>query len=981
MPSSLGAGAFIGRRRELDELQAALEDALAGRGRLVLLAGEPGIGKTRTAQELAARAAVRGALVLWGRCYEEAGAPPYWPWVQVVRAYLGERDVEALRAALGSGAPHVAEIVPELRQRLPDIEPALNPADPDQARFRLFDAVAAFLKSASHTQPLVVVLDNLHWADKPSLLLLEFLARETGGSRLAVVGTYRDMEVERRHPLADTLGELTREGLLHRVPLRGLALEDVHRFVEAAAGPSPPLWLVSALHAQTEGNPLFLTEIVRLLLQEGELAPERLAQTRAVSVSVPQGVREVIGRRLNCLAEHCVQVLVTASVIGREFRLNELAHLVGATSEERLLEVLEEAIAARILEETPHVPGRYQFTHVLIRETLHDELSGARRARLHLRIGEALEGLHDQDRVRHLARLAHHFFEAAHIGGADKALTYALQAAERAKAVLAYEEEARYCEMALQVLESGEPVDDVRRCRVLLSLGEAHRKAGESTAAMGAFQRAADSARTLGLREELALAAIGFEDTTWRPGLYGGPAVRLLEEAVEALDQEDSHTRARALAGLARALQFSGLQERASSVGQQALEVARRLNDPAALAAILSIVAFSRRRPEELEARLSGAAEAMRIARERGDTDRAMEINSWYLFDLMEVGDIAAARAELAAYEQTAHQLRQPFYRYVAASCRAALAIADGRFDEAEELVHGALAIGQRIRGLDASGVFGMHLFTLRREQGRLKEVAPTLSAIVQRQGDAGVWRPGLALIYAEREFEHLAAKDFADLPLDAVWVVCLAYLAEVCAFLGDARRAQTLYSLLLPYDGHNVVIGGGVAYLGAAARFLGVLGATLSRWDVAQAHFESALDLDTRSGAWTWLAHTQHEYARMLLARPRPGGEARAGALLEEALATARRLGMRSLEERVLALRREAPRSPGRGQTFPDGLTGREVEVLRLIAAGRSNRDIAEELVISPNTVANHVKSVLSKTGAANRAEAAAYAIRRGLV
>ena len=316
-------------------------------------------------------------------------------------------------------------------------------------------------------------------------------------------------------------------------------------------------------------------------------------------------------------------------------------------------------------------------------------------------------------------------------------------------------------------------------------------------------------------------------------------------------------------------------------------------------------------------------------------------------------------------------------------------AIFAGRFEEGERLAQQALTIGRRLRGHDALGIFGVQMFTLRREQGRLQELAPVVRHFVQMSSEAATWRPGLALMYSElgleqetrTEFEHLAAHDFADIPRDARWVACLVYLSEVCTFLGDARRAAVLYQCLLPHDGYTLVVGPTAACYGAAAYYLGRLAATMCRWEEAQRHFAAALAMNARMGAKPALAHTQYAYAKMLLAREQPDDRAPAMSLLDEALAISLELGMHTLEERVVALRagvRSRPRSP---QSYPDGLTQREVEVLRLIAVGRSNRDIANVLFVSPNTVASHVRSILTKTSTANRTEAAAYARRHDLL
>ena len=287
---SLAGGVFVGRQKEMGELKAALEDGLSGRGRMVTLVGEPGIGKTRTAEELVTYAGLRGCQVLWGRCYEEQGVPPYWPWVQAIRSYVREQEPEQLRSEMGSGAADIAEIVSEVRERLPDLKPSPQLDSPESARFRLFDSIVTFLKGASQGKPLVLVLEDLHWADMPSLLLLEFFTRELTGARLLLVGTYRDVELNRQHPLSETLAQLTRERVFDRILLRGLSEGDVGRFLEVTSGISPPRGLVRAVYTQTEGNPLFVTEVVRLLVQEGELSPEKAGERESWEVRIPEGV-------------------------------------------------------------------------------------------------------------------------------------------------------------------------------------------------------------------------------------------------------------------------------------------------------------------------------------------------------------------------------------------------------------------------------------------------------------------------------------------------------------------------------------------------------------------------------------------------------------------------------------------------------------------------------------------------------------------
>ncbi|MDA1257565.1 MAG: AAA family ATPase [Chloroflexi bacterium] len=429
---SLAGGVFVGRQQEMDQLKAALEEVLGGRGRLIALSGEPGIGKTRTAEELATYAGLRGARVMWGRCYETGGQPPYWPWVQAIRSYVREIDPDELRRQMGSSASVVAEIVTDVKERLPDVPPPPQLDDPDSARFRLFDSMTSFLKTASQTRPLVLILDDLHWSDGPSLTFLEFMAREIGQSRILVVGTYRDMELNRRHPLTVTLGDLSRERLFERVVLRGIGEADIARFIEIAAGFRAPSELSATVFRHTEGNPLFVTEVVRELVQSGELAENRASGDSTWSVRIPEGVREVIGRRLDRLSERANTVLTIAAVVGRDFRLDALKRLAEDATEGQLLDVLDEALAARIVEELSDEVGHYQFTHALMQETLTGELSLARRVRLHARIAETLERFYGTEANEHAAELAHHFGESESILGTERMVGYAIVSGEHA---------------------------------------------------------------------------------------------------------------------------------------------------------------------------------------------------------------------------------------------------------------------------------------------------------------------------------------------------------------------------------------------------------------------------------------------------------------------------------------------------------------------------------------------------------------------
>ncbi|HEV2130646.1 MAG TPA: AAA family ATPase, partial [Longimicrobiaceae bacterium] len=488
--SRSGRVPFVGRLQGLAALLAGFDAARQGDGSVILLAGEPGIGKTRLAEELAVRAGAAGARVLWGRCWEGEGAPAFWPWTQIIRAFVQECGAEAFAAAAASGTATIAQLAVELRDRLPDL-PAPPSLEPAQARFHLFDSVTRFLRGAAGHQPLVLVLDDLHWADAPSLLLLQFLARELRGARLLVLGSYREAEVNREHPLTQALAELAREPCFERVPLRGFNEEDVTRCMTLLSGREPPPSLAAVVFQETEGNPFFITQIVRLLAAEGLL--ERPEEGAAWHLTIPQSVREVIGRRLDQLSAACNRLLTTAAVIGREFSLGALERaspLGGA----RLLELLAEAEAARVVTDVPGALGRFRFAHALMRETLYEDLTPSLRVQLHRRVGEGLEALYEANPEPYLAELAHHFYRAAPGGDRAKAINYAVLAAERATRLLAYEEAVRHYEMALQLLELGVG-DEEGRCDLLLARGEAQNRAGAREQAQEAFRQAASIAR------------------------------------------------------------------------------------------------------------------------------------------------------------------------------------------------------------------------------------------------------------------------------------------------------------------------------------------------------------------------------------------------------------------------------------------------------------------------------------------------------
>jgi len=972
------ADKFVGRQRELELLRGAFEEACAGRGCMVMLAGEPGIGKTRTAQEFASRAAGREAAVLWGRCHEESGAPPYWPWVQVIRALLRDADRDVL-AGLGAAASDIANIVPEIRDLLPGLERSAPLGDPSEARFRMFESIRRLFAGLCRSRTLLIVLDNLHWADAPSLRLLEFLAPELAESRILLVGTYRATELSRHHPLSNALGGLARVPHFTRVILAGLSEEEVQAFV-AAAGTTAPAGLAKALHVQTEGNPLFLREIVRFLEQRDALGDAPFPST----MRIPEGITEVIGRRLNLLSAGCNEVLALASVIGRDFAWEVLLRAAAPLTEDMLLEALDEAVATPIVEET--AAGRYQFTHNLIRMTLYDELRIARRRQFHRAVGAAIEVVYRADPDQSLPELARHFQASGHDADVDKAIDYAVRAGRRADALLAFEDAVQFFRTALDTIEQRTEPDQAMRCRLLFLLGEAQRKSGNIASALSTLCETAKAASRLGLPDVLADAALAYEQAAWRNSSSPDPSPgALLREAFRQVPETERALRARLTGALGRALLYANAEAEARAQVAKSIAMAREVGDPAVLAANLSHLYDFSWKPESTEELLGCATEMLAAAQRSGDPEMVHYAHAWRLNHYLELGNMQAAAAELDALNRMDARLRQPTYSLTLRGYHIMMALLRGEFAEAERQILEATAL-RRPTELSVHGEqLSMQIFTLRREQGQLAGLQPVVSAFLRQHAAAGVWRPGLALVYLElgqrgearAEYEKMAADDFAALPRDGRWHYCLVYLTELCAALGDAARAATLLRLLLPYAGRNILLGAGIACCGSAGRYLGLLCATMAHWQEAQRHFEEALAMNAGIGARVPFAHTQHDYAAMLLARGDAADRECAITLLRASLENARVIGMRALEERAA---RRLEELSGEGAGAPDDLTAREAEVLRLIAIGRSNADIATVLSISLNTVATHVRNILAKTGCANRTEAAAYAMRRGL-
>jgi serine/threonine protein kinase/tetratricopeptide (TPR) repeat protein len=576
---------FVGREVELNELRAALDSAVSGEGALRMVVGEPGIGKTALCEQLATYAAIRGGRTLVGHCYEEGSLSlPYLAFVEAMRSYVLTREDDELKRDLGSGAADVARIVSEVRERIPVETRA--PGDPDEERWRLLQAVVTFLRNAANVQPLLLVLEDLHWADRGTLDLLLHLGRNIAGSRLLVIGTYRDVEVDRTHPLSGALAELRRVNEFGRVLLRGLTADEVHRMLGSVTRQEVRWSLAEAVYRQTEGNPLFIQEVLRYLVEEGLIVHDagrwRRTGEAALELSIPEGLRDVIGKRLAKLSAECNRLLAVAAVVGREFDLDILRR-VAASDDESLLAAIEEALHVGVLEEHAR-PGavHYRFAHAFFRQTLYEELIAPRRLRLHQQVARALEAQYATRLEDHAAEMAEHFAQSTDSADLRRAVEYDELAARRASSVYAYSEAVRLLEQALSVHAVVDPDDHRKRCALLLALGEVLGPAGEPERVFGPV---ADEAFTLAesLGDEVS-ASRCCELALQAIHRYGGFVAFGAPEYRQWAERADRHaapgSRGRIYADIAKVVssdeyQRSGYWDQVRGI----LEKARRLDD------------------------------------------------------------------------------------------------------------------------------------------------------------------------------------------------------------------------------------------------------------------------------------------------------------------------------------------------------------------------------------------------------------------
>jgi DNA-binding CsgD family transcriptional regulator len=966
---------LVGRGPETAALAEAWKAvADGGERRIVLIGGEAGSGKTRLAAEFARRCHEEDAAVLYGGCDAEL-AVPYQPWVHALEHLLRTLTVDDLDAELVDDLGLLAPLLPRLERRGSRLGPPNAVIDAETERYRMFVAIDALLTEAARRWPLVVVLDDLHWASAYTLGLLHHLAKVGTVARTLVIGTFRDTAGDIPGPLAATLAGLRRLECVSGLRVGGLAADDVMALVAEVTGQElgPPLQAVArTLAGRSRGNPFFLGELWRHLVATGTVAQGPRGWTVECSLDdagVPDSVREVVAGRLARLDFGVRRLAELVAVAGQRVELRVL-RAAADIPEAEVAAGVDTLVAAGMFEVVDRPQLAYQFTHALVRDAVASEVPPAARAALHLRVATALEAVHEGDPRPVLADLARHYAEAAPLGAAGKALYYGRRAAEQAAASLAYAEAEAHLRSVIDLATPGTE----QHIDVLVRIADAQRWTSAYEDASSGFEAAFRLAREHGFTELAAEAAIGFQDSQQVPGLPGAPSVALVSEAIALLGNDRGPLRARLEAALALSLSRTGELTGA----REALERAGAMagDDAQGRTAVLWAATLIETDPERLLVR---GKELEAHAKRTGDLWSEVTSTTSELRALITLGRVHEARHALEHHRSV--KLPVPLVELELRCYECILAVAAGRFDDAEAAAERALEVGTgAVAG--AEGVYGLQMFTIRRAQGRLREVAPVLQVAAWRAG--GVWGPGLAVLLAEvgflddarEQYERLAADRFAPVPRDALWPACLSFLAEVAIAVGDLGRIPFLYDEMLAYAGRNLMVAM-TTCLGPADRVLGGLAAADGRPDDADRHFRAALDLAAASEAPVWRTEAQRDWAVVLAARGDPAWRDLAAA----ALATGEQLGLRGVVAAARDVLERAAVARGASVPQPFGLSAREVDVLRLVAAGCSNREIGRRLTISPNTAANHVRSILQKTACANRAEAAAFAARHQLL
>ncbi len=905
---------FVGRGTERERLAEAWESARKGEFRVVLITGEPGIGKTRLATETALAAHSEGATVLFGRCDDELDVP-YQPFVDALRHFVDQCPPAYLRDELGSGAGELVRLVPELTRQCPELAPA--PAtDAEFARYRLFEAVCGWLVAASGPEPVLLVVDDMQWASKSTTLLVHHIIRSSASMRLLLIATWRDTDAGPGDPLQMFITDAAKSRRVIRIGLDGLDRAEVDEFLvhtveeiaeatDVATEASQRLGV--AIYRKSEGNPFFVQELARDLVDVGGLDLATLDPDDIARLGVPETIRDVVLRRVGRLNEQVSRVLAAAAVSGRQFEVSILEEVLDVHGDE-VIDTLDIARAARLVHERADSVGCFEFEHGLVRDVLYRELSTTKRARLHIRTAGALERIHADNLDSWAADIASHLLAAGNRGDEFRAAEYLVRAGGVALRGLSYEQAVAIFEQALTAIEAAPPPHAPLRADILLALGDARFRTLDFEGSRKAFLEAVDEARSQGDAEQLARGARGLARAA-QFGAADHPLAELLDEALAALSREDSYLRAQLLAIRAAQSLLNTYEGRRDDLVAEAVAMAERLGDRAELAFVLGVSVIGTFAPDMLELRLRYLNMQLVTAGNVGYTEVLCEAHGWRATAMLEMGVLDHVEEDVEAMARTADELGQPWYRAMAQQRRAMLAQLSGDYETAEMLANASLSAAPQNQMSVLAGFAGL-TWAIRRDQGRLAEVEPALVAFANSTPDVPAWQATIAVTALElgRPDDALAALKtlvqggLRAVPVDWLWTATMVLAAEVAASLDERDVVIELIDLLRPYERRGVPVAVGVAYLGTTSRALGLLANALGNYEMAISDLENAIEIETRLGAGAYEARARLDLARTYLARNGSGDAEQAVTLLHDARTLAARLDLRTVASQIVA-------------------------------------------------------------------------------
>jgi class 3 adenylate cyclase/tetratricopeptide (TPR) repeat protein len=908
-PSTLERAAarpFVGRVGELDGLVAATLAAGKGDGELVLVHGEPGIGKTRLVAEAARQMHAQGGVVLYGRCSEEP-LLPYEPFVAALRDYAASCDDAALREHVRFGTASLLRLMPELRARLPAAgdEDELRP-DAQSEVFVLFEAIGQWLDSLRGA-PGMLVLDDLHWADASTTQLLGFLARRPRGPRVLILGTYRDTDLSAADPLAALIGSLRRDRLVQQVALTGLEFNDVRALIEGIGGGIPDPALTQRLGDETEGNPFFIGELFVHLADTGavENVGGALSLTRSLaSAGIPQGIHDVVSQRLVRLREAADLVLATAAVCGREFEIDVVSRVSGVELSSAL-SAIDAAIKSHLVLEDPAKIGRFQFAHSLVRQTLYEELSATRRAMLHELVATALRELRADDLDAYVGAIGYHTLEAAALVGVTRAIDAARAAAMQSADHLSYEEAISWCDKVIDVVIELAGGDNPKLSGVLLDRGELHVHLGNAQAATDDASRAAAMARQAhdgeALGRAVALLQLSSPSSAFRVGRGSTDLIPLCRDALEMLPDDSVVMRVRVLSSLALELDQAGDSAGYESTLREVWGLACASEEPAAVSTagvVYSDYLLTHGDPEKAASVSREAVDASRVAR---DGDHLLLTLGLLCNHALTAGNVDEYRERRTEHAALAERVRSRPHIWASRVMTAGDLLIAGRLDQAEDAIAHALASAPNPSEPWVLFQYGMQLASLRIEQGRPGEVEALLRLAMDQFPGFTAWRAALAYCLrdqgnttaAREELQTIVASWQRETPSPVGLALSVALLTDVASEIDDRGCVELFENLLRTRGERYLVLGIVVDSWGSVARTAGILAMLADRLNESERLLETALDQNQRLGSPRWMANTQYDLARLLLRRNRAVDVQRATDLATQARATANRLGL----------------------------------------------------------------------------------------